>query len=239
MWMSKRLMDYYRVACLIYVLFLMFVSRDFGWFTFWALLSQLIYWSPFRYSELCEIGYVHYTWAITWTVAVLISVVLAVDSTVLDEAYNEYGWVAHLVNIMEHYVTVFLLAIDIIRHPELNNFIGRKSVINAMLLLCVLGILYITFLHVDRYHVGLCLPLFASIGSCTAAWSIVLFQWMTWVNSTTRIVAMSSGSSKYSRVPTDEDDRQDRPRLRTAVPRDKVPIWQVPPPQKRPVDSFV
>ena len=146
-------MEYYRLGCCLYILFLLLVDSNLVYFTRWGLLSQFIYYLPIPYSELCEIGYVHFVWAITWTVAILITVVLAVDSTALDEAVDQYGWIAYIVHAMEHYLTVLLLFISVIRHPEIAYFIGRKYVIYGFLTVIVLGLYYIMFLNVDRYHV--------------------------------------------------------------------------------------
>lgn len=160
----------YTAVCTAFIIILLLSADNLLFATNWNLVVLFVYFSlNFGVSAdiLAEIGITQIAFTIVWTIAMGITIVTATDSTIMDEACEQYGCaVAWLGNTVIHYIPPILVTIHVLgyqRNTCLRHFLHARHIVFAFLSVAALGIEYCVFMNPKgRYHFKMCTQTFLS-----------------------------------------------------------------------------
>lgn len=160
------------------VLIILLYAHDLHYATYWNMLAMLSYLClpPEIANEICLTQFV---FAQTWALAIGISVIIGMNSTIMDDACQQYGcgfaWTG---NIIIHYLAPVTITARIYSVPFNQHLLHPPRLIVGWTCTLVTSVLYGVYMDpVSRYKLEICIHTFLAWLSLSAAVALVALRY--------------------------------------------------------------
>lgn len=176
------------------ILILLLLSRNMVYATQWNLIAAFLYWClPAEVADYY--GLTQFVFAISWTVAVTITIIIIQDAQVIKDACAQYScpvsWLGH---IIIHYCPPVGLTIYLYRHvPSLYLLQSYRRQLAAAMTVSVVSVYCVYMDPLKLYHVSGCLLNLAASVNVYALGALVFLKFL---------VASVAGSTLAKGQPT-------------------------------------